>query len=67
MGIGFSIFHRVKITTLVLERLELYNLSTTTPLVINHVTNRLTSLRRLIPAYKMKNTRKNSKEATQLK
>jgi hypothetical protein len=43
--------------------LEPCNLSTTIPLVINRVTIRLTSPRRLIPACETKNTSKNSKEA----
>ena len=38
------------------------SLSTTTPLVINRVTTRLTSPRRLILASATKNTSKNSKE-----
>ena len=42
------------------------NLSTTTPLVINRVTIRLTLPRRLIPASATKNTSKNSKERSSI-
>ena len=77
MGTGFQIFCQVEITIILLKhdtpirlhikRPKSYNLSTTALIIINYVTIRLTSPRRLIPVCETKNTNKNLKEATRLK
>lgn len=74
MEIGFLTFHQEVITIVLVEHdiliwlqiknLESCNLSTMTSLVINHITNRLTSPRRLIPTSETKNKSKNSEVRT---
>jgi hypothetical protein len=64
MGTRFFIFCQVEGNYRFRRRVthQSCNLSTTTPLVINRVSNRLTSPPRLIPVYETKNTSKNSED-----
>ena len=75
MGTWILFFCQVEVTIIVAEndtdpasdrKIKPCNLSTTTPLVINRDMDPVDLIKRLIPAYAMKNTSKNKKESNQI-